>query len=133
MGQVILRERRRLGDRLGAMEAALRGRATPDELRNRFDAIREAAERHFEQEECLYFPTIASLRPEHGSTLAKLTREHRALRRRLEDLDGTLAGGEMGRFREGLIRLAGDFGRHEDEEERMLSGIDRTIANGRRP
>jgi len=126
--QEILGQHRRLEEQFAAMETALRGGAAPEEVRTRFDALRAGAERHFEQEDALYYPTIASLRREHRPMLAELTREHERFRRRFADLDAALAGEEMERFQEGFVRLVGDFGRHEAEEERMLAALDREIA-----
>lgn len=126
--QEILGQHRCLDEQFAALEDALRVQAAPEDLRDRYDALRESLDQHFEQEDALYYPTIASLRPEHHRALSALTAEHGDFRRHMKELDEALSAGDTEGFRRGFARLARDFGRHEKEEERVLSALDREIA-----
>ncbi|HZP42455.1 MAG TPA: hemerythrin domain-containing protein [Candidatus Binatia bacterium] len=93
-----------------------------------FGRLREALLGHLAQEDCLYYPAIAALRPEYAGALHALATAHDDFRRRLARVAARLARGEVEAARTRFDALVREFGRHERREERLLGEIERAGA-----
>lgn len=89
--------------------------------------LREALEIHFEQEDSLYYPSIAALRPEHRPPLQACMDSHDGFRERLAELARHVDGGEIGEAVRLFGRIADAFARHEAAEEQVLAAVEREL------
>ena len=88
--------------------------------------LRRDLDSHFEQEAHLHFPVVGGLRPERRDALQALVAAHDALRARVAEIDGHLAGaGELGAARTALEALEAALERHEREEEALILDLER--------
>lgn len=96
-----------------------------------FCRLREALEAHFEQEDRLYYPPIAALRPEARAAIQDFAAIHEAFRAKFREIGALL---ETGRF-EDAGRAFGEFAKefsiHERNEEKLLAELDRDVSAAR--
>jgi iron-sulfur cluster repair protein YtfE (RIC family) len=123
--------------RLDALFAAVRecfvaGRGA-SALSAPLDRLQQALEVHFLQEDELYYPAIAALRPAQKARLQACVAAHRRLRELLRDLDGRAARGELAGALQTFEALAEDFRRHEVREEEVLHDLDRELGPAPEP
>lgn len=97
--------------------------------RGAFDALEEELERHLSQEDRLYYPMLAALRPEHGETLRHFVADHEAFRANLETIGGWLDSGNADRARGRFEDLARSFAAHEVHEEEFLHHIEAELGS----
>lgn len=109
------------------MEGVARRLAPEVASEERLGAFGELAaelEVHFEQEDRLYYPSIAALAPDHKERLAELTRRHQAFLQQLRAIADRLAHDDLEAARSAFEAFRADFRRHETIEEAILSEID---------
>jgi hypothetical protein len=87
--------------------------------------VEAALDAHFEQEDRLYYPAIAALRPEHRLRLEACVTAHDWFRRRLRDLREQLERAAVQEVARALENVAGAFEEHEAAEEEVLGALDR--------
>lgn len=123
----ILEQHRRLRGLFTDVREALQAGFGLEDARDALARLGEALDAHFEQEDRLYFPPIASLRPEHRARIAALAEEHTDFRERLariaRDLDSDARESSAQAFRE----FTADFGDHEKSEQKLLAELDRHL------
>lgn len=115
-------EHREIDALFSEARAALEG-GDRDHARRAIATLGRALESHFEQEDSLYYPTLASIRPEHKASLADLSRAHDSFRAQLRDIGMHLEQGPQQALRAAFEELAADFSRHEVTEEKLLQSL----------
>jgi hypothetical protein len=123
----VLAEHRRLDVLFVEARDAFRDEEVSDSAAEAFHELREALETHFDQEDRLYYPAIWALRPDLESGLREFVAEHEKFRNHLEQIEAMLARSDFAGGGRAIEALAGDFGRHEVNEENMLRSLDRDL------
>ena len=98
--------------------------AASEERLGAFGELAAELEVHFEQEDRLYYPSIAALAPDHKDRLAELTRRHQAFLEQLRAIADRLAHDDLEGARSAFEAFRAEFRRHEAIEEALLSEID---------
>lgn len=96
-----------------------------------FCRLREALEAHFEQEDRLYYPPIAALRPDARRFVQEFAASHEAFRAKFDEIGELL---ERSRFDEAgrvFEQFADTFALHEAAEEKLLAELDRDVSAAR--
>ncbi len=127
MDRNIIGEHRALEALLKRARTLLGSNGDLRDLRESFEAFRDALEVHLTAEENLYFPTIWCLRPEHETPLRNLIQTHSRFRELLSEIATQLKNGSSQKAAGILERLAENFENHEGLEEKLLGSIDREI------
>jgi hypothetical protein len=128
----VSREHRRLGALLGELEASLERHADdPDAVRDAFAALSEQLDVHFEQEDRLYYPSLAALRPELAPQIRAIADAHRSFRLEIAAIGDALERAELApaRQRRGAVAVA--VQRHEAREEALLQHVEVETAQAR--
>lgn len=131
MEREVVRQHRELDALFGEVREAF---AEPDpcaEARRVLRRLSRALDAHFLQEDELYYPAIAALRPDSREQLRALGRSHDEFREELAAIDAELAADRLEPAEEAFSRFAEGFARHEAAEERILRAIDRELAAAR--
>ncbi|MCP5055121.1 MAG: hemerythrin domain-containing protein [bacterium] len=96
-----------------------------------FCRLREALEAHFEQEDRLYYPPIAALRPEARRSVEEFAAAHHVFRKKFGEIGGLLERNcldEAGRVFGAFARM---FAIHEAAEEKLVAELDRDVLAAR--
>jgi hypothetical protein len=101
--------------------------ASRDRAHAWFRELREAVEAHVDREDRLYYPALRALRPRHAAATLALASAHEGFRAGLVALDADFARGALAASARELRHFAGEFGAHEQEEERLLGEIEREL------
>jgi hypothetical protein len=117
-------EHDRLDDWFAEVEEILRESTDPEELRESFSGLFAAIDVHFDQEDRLYYATIAALRPELARDVAAIGDGHRRFRLQLAAIADQLVRGELAAARLGFAQLGQGFAEHEAAEERLLEQVE---------
>lgn len=99
-----------------------------EEVRDSFAALAEQVDVHFEQEDRLYYATIAALRPELKSDVEAIALSHRFFRAAFAEIGDLLARDDLEGARQAFTRLTREFEQHEASEERLLKRVEREVA-----
>lgn len=91
----------------------------------------EALDVHFQQEDDLYYPAVASHRPDLAPRLKAISAGHGVFRDDVERVRSLLERGEIDAARRSFESLARAFEQHETVEEQILAELDRGIAAAR--
>lgn len=92
--------------------------------------LEQALDTHFDQEDRLYFPPIAALRPEQKPRLEACMAAHPGFRARLLAIRGHLERDALEEATRTLEEVAAAFAEHEAAEEEVLSSLDRELPAG---
>ncbi len=130
MKEAITDEHRRLGLLFEEARLAFRDRRPPTVV-DAFEALRGALDTHFEQEDLLYYPTIATLRPDLAPEVHRIAEAHGEFRRRFGEIADALAAGSRLEARRRFEDLAEAFAQHEASEEDLLRSLETQIAASR--
>lgn len=139
MEREILAQHRRLRGLFADVEEALASALAPapgdgadvDGVREALAHLSEAMDVHFSQEDRLYYPLIASLRPEHREQIASLAEQHTEFRERVARIVQELAVGRLEATGRAFRAFVADFGRHEKVEENLLATLERDVSAAR--
>ncbi len=93
-----------------------------------FCRLREALESHFEQEDRLYFPPIAALRPEARTAVRGFAAAHDAFRAKLGEIGALIEKGCLDDASRAFGEFAEKFSIHEAAEEKLLADLGRDIS-----
>jgi hypothetical protein len=85
--------------------------------------LEEALATHFDQEDRLYYPTIGSLRPEHRGRVERFAADHQRFLAHLEAIGEHVRGRGLADAARDFEVFAGDFARHEAQEEALLHDL----------
>lgn len=96
-----------------------------------FCRLREALEAHFEQEDRLYYPPIAALRPEAREAVEHIAADHEAFRTKFGEIGAQLESGRLEEAGRAFCEFAADFSIHEAAEEKLLAELDREVSAAR--
>jgi iron-sulfur cluster repair protein YtfE (RIC family) len=124
-------EHRQLDGAFAEVHGALAEPADLETVRDAFASLREQLEIHFDQEDRLYYATIAGLRPDLKPEFETFTRGHERFRSELASLAQLLDEAHLEDAREAFLALARGFREHEQAEEKVLDRIDRERARPR--
>jgi hypothetical protein len=113
-------EHGRLDDWFAEVAEILRESNDLEELRESFAGLFAAIDVHFDQEDRLYYATIATLRPELSRDVAAIAEGHRRFRLQLAAIADQLVRAELEAARLGFAQLTESFTEHEAAEERLL-------------
>jgi len=125
VGDAIRADHRQLEGAFDEVRRALGEASDLESTRDAFAALREQIEIHFDQEDRLYYNTIAGLRPDLKPELDAFTRGHEGFRQELAALASHLDQGRLEEARPVFASLDRSFREHERAEERVLDRIDR--------
>lgn len=89
-----------------------------------FGRLERSLQIHFEQEDQLYYPPIAALRPQKGPMLEACSSNHRRFRARLREIRAHLEAGEISEALGALEEFIAAFADHEAAEEAVLASLD---------
>ncbi len=95
-----------------------------------FLRFQDALDAHFSLEDELYFPAIRGLRPQLDAALAELVREHRFLRKAMQDVGRELERDDQSRSADALEEFVVLLSAHEGREEELLASIERRGSDG---
>ncbi|MBW2240663.1 MAG: hemerythrin domain-containing protein [Deltaproteobacteria bacterium] len=112
-------QHRKLDTLYGLVVDAL-GHGRLPEGRSAFQRFHDALEAHFSLEDELYFPALHGLRSDLGDELARLSGEHEALRRALDEVENAFRGAHLGDCERLLDHVATAIADHEEQEEQLL-------------
>jgi hypothetical protein len=121
MREEVAAQHRRLDGLFGELRGAL-GR-TRDAAARAVDDLEEALAVHFVQEDGLYYPPIASLRPEHRATVQRFAADHRRFLAALHEVAGAIEHGALPAAAAAFEAFAVEFARHEEAEEALLRSL----------
>ncbi len=113
-------QHRKLDALWGLVVDALGHGRVPDG-RAAFQHFHDALEAHFSLEDELYFPALHGLRSDLGDELARLSREHEALRRALAEVQDAFTGAHFADCEKLLDSVATAIADHEEQEEQLLA------------
>jgi len=122
--QVVRAEHRRLDERFAEAARILEEPVELEEARDAFAALAEQVDVHFEQEDRLYYATIAALRPELRRDVEAIGMAHRRFRLQLAEIGGQLASADLEAARRTFAHLSRAFEQHEAAEESLLERVD---------
>lgn len=108
-------------DTLYALVVDALGQGQLPDGRAAFQRFHDALDAHFSLEDELYFPALHGLRSDLGDDLARLSREHEALRRALAEVENAFTGAHLGDCEKLLDRVATAIADHEEQEEHLLA------------
>jgi len=91
----------------------------------------EALETHFQQEDSLYYPSIAALRPQVREAVAQFAEAHDRFRRQFHEIDRLLQEDDLEQAGQTFDAFAEGFARHEAAEEALLTELDHEVAASR--
>jgi hypothetical protein len=97
-------------------------------VRARFERLREALDAHFDQEDRLYYPPIAALRPAHRATVTAIGEAHRWFRQRFGEIAAALDGGSLAAARRAFEEFVDAFAKHEVIEEELVRSLESEVA-----
>ncbi|MBW2245566.1 MAG: hemerythrin domain-containing protein [Deltaproteobacteria bacterium] len=96
-----------------------------------FCRLREALEAHFEQEDRLYYPPIAALRPEARRSVQEFAASHEVFRERFGEIGGLLERSCFDEAGRAFAEFTEIFVLHEAAEEKLLAELDRDVSAAR--
>lgn len=112
-----------------ARAALVRGEL--DAARARFEQLREALDAHFDQEDRLYYPPIAALRPGHKRTVAGIGEAHRRFREHFGEIATALEAGSLAAAQRAFEEFLDSFAKHEAIEEELVRSLESEVAAAR--
>jgi hypothetical protein len=104
------------------------GGGEPERVRACFAGLREALDAHFDQEDRLYYPPIAALRPAHRATVAAIGEAHRWFRQRFGEIEAALDAGSLPAARRAFDEFVEAFAKHEVIEEELVRSLESEVA-----
>ena len=107
------------------------GRGEVDAVRAGFERLREALDAHFDQEDRLYYPPIAALRPGHKIVVAGLGEAHAQFRIRFAEIADALATASLAAAQRAFEAFVASFTRHEVIEEELVRSLESEVATAR--
>jgi hemerythrin len=119
----ILAEHRRLDALFAETRAALEP-CDAEVARRALEDLLAALAVHFEQEDALYYPVVASLRPDHAARVRDFAAAHARFRAELAEVGRESHEGSRARAREAFEAFARAFASHEAAEEELLRSVD---------
>jgi hypothetical protein len=108
---------------LELLDTLARG-ARPAAVAGSFSRLRAALETHFAQEDRLYYPALAALRPDQRRALDGFALAHEELRGELAAAADALARESSAALAERFAALAARFAGHEAVEEALLRALE---------
>lgn len=127
MKRAIVEEHRRL-DALFAEARAALGAGDGESSESALAALEAALAAHFEQEDRLYYPAVAALRPEHAPSLRAFASGHVRFLAQLGALARRVREGALAEGRSELEAFALAFASHEAAEEELLRSLEVAVA-----
>lgn len=119
----ILAEHRQLDALFAETRAALEP-GDGDDARRALEGLTAALAVHFEQEDALYYPVVASLRPDHAERVRDFASAHARFLAELEDVGRHTRAGPRALARDAFESLARAFATHEAAEEELLRSVE---------
>lgn len=124
--QRVRSEHRRIDELFVDVAAVFKAPGDAEEMRDALAALAETLDVHFEQEERLYYASIAALRPDLQPEIAAISAGHRRFRLELAAIADQLERSDLTAARQGFTALARSFEQHEATEERLLHRVEET-------
>lgn len=128
--QAVRGEHRRLDELFVEVGAVFVPPGATEEMRDAFAALSEAMDVHFEQEDRLYYASIAALRPHLKPEIVAISEAHRRFRLELAAIGDQLERSNLSAARRGFAALARAFQQHEAAEERLLVRVEEAAGLG---
>jgi len=123
LAHLIAKQHRRIDSLLAEVLGALREGEDGAAVQAAFAAARKEIEQHLDAEDRVYYPALATLRPEQRSRLAPLVSAHAEIRARLARTQSLLAAEAVDEAEAMLAPLVVDLEEHEAAEERLLAEL----------
>jgi len=96
-----------------------------------FGRLRGELERHFEQEDRLYYPAIRALRPDRAEAVDRVGKAHEQFLRRFELVDRLIQAGKLEEAERSFEEFAEAFIYHEMREEDLIRSLEKELAEAR--
>jgi hypothetical protein len=119
-------EHRRLEPLFAEARAALELRGATI-ARRALEALAAALAVHFEQEDRLYYPPVASLRPEYADRVRAFAAAHVGFLAQLAEIESRAREPSLADTRRGFESFASAFAAHEAAEEELLRSMEAEV------